>query len=81
MLRKIFILAIVAAVAFTANAQLLKATDNIYGDYMISSSTKLISLDLEGAALLNVVKLLSQQTGFNFVANQGRCMLSYLVSG
>jgi len=44
--------------------------DNNYGDYLINGNDKLISLDLEGAAFIDVLKLLSQQTGFNFVMSQ-----------
>jgi len=81
MLKKITVFMIIAAVALAARAQGVKATDNVYGDYMISTSDKIISLDLENATLLSVVKLLSQQTGFNFVANNlaaGKQLTLYL---
>ena len=47
-----------------------KSSDNIYGDYLISVSKKKISMDLEGASLVDVLKVLSQQTGLNFVSSE-----------
>lgn len=44
--------------------------DSIYGDYLISGTQKLISLDLEGAKLIDTLKMLSQQTGLNFVSTE-----------
>ena len=44
--------------------------DNVYGDYILASSTKVISLDLEDASLVDVLKMLSQQTGLNFVSTE-----------
>lgn len=44
--------------------------DNITGDYLISGTQKLISLDLEGAKLVDTLKMLSQQTGLNFVSTE-----------
>ncbi|MCK9614787.1 MAG: hypothetical protein M0R48_04680 [Candidatus Omnitrophica bacterium] len=44
--------------------------DNIYGDYLVSGTQKLISLDLEGAKLIDTLKMLSQQTGLNFVSTE-----------
>lgn len=41
---------------------------DVYGDYLLASMEKTISLDLEGAKLLDVLKLFSAQTGLNFVA-------------
>ncbi|MBU0693517.1 MAG: hypothetical protein KKC11_02435 [Candidatus Omnitrophica bacterium] len=41
---------------------------DIYGDYLLASMEKTISLDLEGAKLVDVLKLFSTQTGLNFVA-------------
>ena len=69
--KKIIIFLAVAFAATAVYAQELGDTDNTYGDYLVSASRRVISVDLEGAALLNVVKLLSQQTGFNFIATQG----------
>ncbi|MFA5271893.1 MAG: hypothetical protein WC412_06115 [Candidatus Omnitrophota bacterium] len=44
--------------------------DNIYGDYLLGGTQKLISLDLEGAKLIDTLKMLSQQTGLNFVSTE-----------
>jgi type II secretory pathway component GspD/PulD (secretin) len=44
--------------------------DNIYGDYLISTTHKTISLDLERANLVDVLKMLSQQTGLNFISTE-----------
>ncbi|MBN2120066.1 MAG: hypothetical protein JW734_03290 [Candidatus Omnitrophica bacterium] len=44
--------------------------DNIYGDYLISVSKKTISMDLENASLIDTLKVLSQQTGLNFVSSE-----------
>ncbi|MFA5008454.1 MAG: secretin N-terminal domain-containing protein [Candidatus Omnitrophota bacterium] len=44
--------------------------DNIGGDYLMSGTQKLISLDLEGAKLIDTLKMLSQQTGLNFVSTE-----------
>jgi type II secretory pathway component GspD/PulD (secretin) len=41
------------------------------GQYLISQIKEDISLDLEGASLIDVLKVLSQQTGLNFVASAG----------
>jgi type IV pilus assembly protein PilQ len=68
--KKIIIFLAIALSAAAAYSQELGENDNVYGDYLISASKKVISVDLENAVLLNVVKLLSQQTGFNFIAVQ-----------
>lgn len=44
--------------------------DNIYGDYLIASLDKEVSLDFENAQLNDVLKLLSQQIGLNFVSTE-----------
>lgn len=44
--------------------------DNTYGDYLLAGTQKLISLDLEGAKLVDTLKMLSQQTGLNFVSTE-----------
>jgi len=44
--------------------------DNITGDYLLASSNKLVSLDLKDADLVNVVKMLSIQTGLNFISSE-----------
>ncbi len=43
---------------------------NIYGDYYLSSSDKTISMDLKNADLVDVLKVLSRQTGLNFVSSE-----------
>lgn len=55
--------------------------DSIYGDYLLSSAQKIVSLDLEGAKLVDTLKLLSQQTGMNFVSTEAvkeRTLTMYL---
>lgn len=55
--------------------------DTIYGDYLLSGTQKLISLDLEGAKLVDTLKMLSQQTGLNFVSTEAvkdRALTLYL---
>lgn len=44
--------------------------DNIFGDFLITDLEKKVSLDLEGANLLDVLKMLSQQTGLNFISTE-----------
>jgi len=44
--------------------------DNIYGDYFLFAAEKIVSLDLEDANLVDVLKMLSQQTGLNFVSTE-----------
>jgi len=44
--------------------------DNIYGDYLLAGYDKTISLDLEGAHLVDVLKMLSQQSGMNFISTE-----------
>ncbi|MBN3040825.1 MAG: type II secretion system protein GspD [Candidatus Omnitrophica bacterium] len=44
--------------------------DNIFGDYLMGGYEKTVSLDLEGAQLVDVLKMLSQQSGFNFVSTE-----------
>ncbi|MFA7114769.1 MAG: hypothetical protein WC214_04850 [Candidatus Omnitrophota bacterium] len=48
----------------------LFAQDYIYGDYLLSASSKRVSLDLENANFNDVLKMLSQQSGFNFVSSE-----------
>lgn len=47
-----------------------RAQDGIYGDYLITSVQKTVSLDLEDANLVDVLKLLSQQTSLNFISTE-----------
>lgn len=44
--------------------------DNIYGDYLLGSLDKKVSLDLEGAQLVDVLKMLSQQIKLNFISTE-----------
>jgi len=44
--------------------------DDIYGGYILGTFAKPVSLDLEEAALVDVLKMLSQQTGLNFVSTE-----------
>lgn len=44
--------------------------DNIYGDYLLAGYDKPISLDLEGAHLVDVLKMLSKQSGMNFISTE-----------
>ena len=44
--------------------------DDIYGDYLISGTKRNVSMDLENASLVNVLKALSQQSGLNFVSTE-----------
>jgi len=46
------------------------AKDNIYGNYLLMDSENPVSLDLEGANLVDVLKMFSQQTGLNFVSTE-----------
>jgi type IV pilus assembly protein PilQ len=44
---------------------------NVGSDLIARESWKKISLDLEGATLINVLKVFSQQSGLNFIAAEG----------
>jgi len=46
--------------------------DNTMGDYLLSSRSmqKRVSMDLENALLVDVLKVLSQQTGLNFISTE-----------
>lgn len=44
--------------------------DNVLGDYILSKNDKLVSLDLEAADLIDVLKSLSSQTGINFISSE-----------
>ncbi len=44
--------------------------DNSYGDYLIFDSGQPVSMDLEKAKLVDVLKMFSQQTGLNFVSTE-----------
>ncbi|MCF7874150.1 MAG: hypothetical protein K9L84_05105 [Candidatus Omnitrophica bacterium] len=45
-------------------------SDEIFGDYLLFSKQQTVSLDLEGAKLVDVLKMLSQQTGLNFISTE-----------
>lgn len=47
-----------------------QGSDNIYGEYLLTSVDKKISLELEKANLLDVLKMFSQYTGLNFVSTE-----------
>lgn len=47
-----------------------KAQENELGQYLVSSVKKTVSLDLEDAKLVDVLKMLSQQSGLNFVSSE-----------
>ncbi len=66
-MRKIFLLVILFMLLFLAKGF---SQDNIYGDFLISSFDKKVSLDLESAQLVDVLKMLSQQIGLNFVSTE-----------
>jgi len=44
--------------------------DNIYGDYLLDSFERKVSLDLEDARLVDVLKMLSQQIKLNFISTE-----------
>ncbi len=44
--------------------------DNIYGDYLLGSLDKKVSLELENAQLVDVLKMLSQQVNLNFISTE-----------
>ncbi len=50
------------------NSSLL--SDDIFGDYLLFSKHQTVSLDLEDARLIGVLKMLSQQTGLNFISTE-----------
>ncbi len=44
--------------------------DNIYGDYLIAKSKRKISMDLREVSLIDLLKVLSQQSGLNFICTE-----------
>lgn len=46
-------------------------SEQFMGDYLLTSYKKKISMDLQGASLVDVLKVLSQQTGMSFVSSEG----------
>ena len=65
-----FLLAAVFAVAQAAPASAYYS-DEFLGDYLLTNYKKKISMDLQGASLMDVLKVLSQQTGMSFVSAEG----------
>ena len=46
------------------------ALSEVYAEYLIESSPKLITVNLEGASLKSVLKAISRQAELNFIASQ-----------
>ncbi|MBU1121372.1 MAG: hypothetical protein KKF54_01570 [Candidatus Omnitrophica bacterium] len=44
--------------------------DNDFGEYLLSGVRKKVSLELEGASLVDVLKMFSQYSGLNFVSTE-----------
>lgn len=44
-------------------------SEDVLGDYLLTGYKNQISMDLQGASLVNVLKVLSQQTGLSFVSS------------
>ncbi|MBN2483654.1 MAG: type II secretion system protein GspD [Candidatus Omnitrophica bacterium] len=44
--------------------------DNIYGDHLITRAKKKVSMNLENVDLVDLLKILSQQTGLNFISTE-----------
>ncbi|MCF7908025.1 MAG: hypothetical protein K9L86_04030 [Candidatus Omnitrophica bacterium] len=66
-MKKIF--ALILAVVFIISGSGF-SQDDIYGGYLLGTFDKRVSLDLEEAQLVDVLKMLSQQTGLNFVSTE-----------
>ena len=66
-MRKIFLMSLVFLI-FSWGGSF--SQDSMYGEYLIASLDKKVSLDLERAQLVDVLKLLSQQTGLNFISTE-----------
>ena len=64
----IFTAAVFALVLFLAPAQGQDSSG--LGDYIVSGVRRSVSLDLQDAKLVDVLKMFSQQSGLNFVANE-----------
>jgi type II secretory pathway component GspD/PulD (secretin) len=65
-----FLIAAILAVAQATPASAYYS-DEFLGDYLLTNYKKKISMDLQGASLMDVMKVLSQQTGLSFVSAQG----------
>lgn len=46
-------------------------SDQFMGEYLLNSYKKMISMDLQNASLVDVLKVLSRQTGISFVSSDG----------
>ena len=66
-MKKLFILLLTAAFVLSGSGF---TQDNIYGSYLLGVFDQTVSLDLEEAFLVDVLKMLSQQTGLNFVSTE-----------
>ncbi|MCF7886871.1 MAG: hypothetical protein K9L71_00465 [Candidatus Omnitrophica bacterium] len=56
-------------------------SSDLYGDYLLFGKEQTISLDLEGAKLVDVLKMLSRETGLNFISTEAvreRNLTTYL---
>lgn len=70
-LQRCLISLVVGIVALYAAGIEASTTDNNFGKYLLSSETSVISMELDGAKLADVLKLLSKKTGLNFVPAEG----------
>lgn len=61
---------ILLAICLIFPLSLTFSQNNIYGDYLFANVPKTISLDLQSANLVDVLKMFSQQTGLNFVSTE-----------
>jgi len=69
-MRRIFVLSVLTVFFLFSPEVGANYDDNIYGDYLLAVNRKKISMDLEGASLIDVLKVFSQQTGLNFVSSE-----------
>ncbi|MFH1505127.1 MAG: secretin N-terminal domain-containing protein [Candidatus Omnitrophota bacterium] len=65
---KRIILIILCTMLFPIGLSFSQEEDNTFGEDLIYSFSKNISLDLESARLEDVLKMVSQQTGLNFIS-------------
>lgn len=69
-MKKIIILLLLVSFSFWDVGVWARYEEGYYGEYLLSTSKEKISMDLEGASLIDVLKVLSQQTGLNFVSSE-----------
>ena len=62
----IFLILLIPTMSFTIEYEI----DNVFGSYLVSGIKQRISMDLEGVRLIDVLKVLSQQSGLNFVSTE-----------